>query len=219
MPRRLSLLGLLVLGLTVGVTGPAFAGTESDDAIAADAVLTEDDVSTYGLTETQSSDSPPPNAPACKKIRAANKAADRAANAESEFGDSGGTRVGDKVIVFSGVKAAKAQIAAYSDAKAAKCLETTIKKSLEENLEPGSSSRFSGDKVALQLGDDGFVYTIGIEVTDPQGSVSTLYLEAGLIRVGRGVIEMDTFASDAPFPGSEDLATVLTDRLSESLGV
>lgn len=219
MLRRTSLLAVLVLGLSIGAVAPAFAGVESDDTIAEDAVLTDDDVSSYGLTETDPSDDPPPSGAVCKRVRLAIKAADRASHAQTSFHDSAGTTtVNDEAVIFENAKAAKAQLAAYSDAKAPRCLQSQIKTSLEETLEPGSSYEFSGERIDIPLGDGGFAYQLVISITDPEGTVTDLYAETGLIRVGRGVAVLAFTATGAPFPGSEDLATVVTDRLTESVG-
>jgi hypothetical protein len=203
--RRLPVLFLLIAALAVGFVTPAAAGTEDDEAIAADAVLTEDDVA-------------PPSGAVCRKVRAAIKAADRAPHAVTAFEDGGGTSVESRVIVYRNVKAARAPLAAYTDSKGPRCVESEIQEDLQENAEPGTDYEFSGGRSGLDLGDDGLVYQITLTSTDPEGESSEFYLEFGLVRVGRGVMVMTVASPGEPFAGSEDLATLVVDRLTEGLG-
>ena len=214
--RRLPLLLGLVLVLSCAWIAPALAGS-SDQDIADGSVLTESDVASYGLSETSPSDEPPPKGAVCSGIRAAEKAADAAPNAVTSFQDDLGTIVDDQVAVFKSVKAARAALAPFLSAKAVKCAEKSLKASLEESLEPGSKYEFNGQAQQIPVGDEGMVLPILVTITDPAGSVTDQVIELGAFRVGRAFVSMNTLNNDEPFPGSQDLATIIADNLEASL--
>jgi hypothetical protein len=215
--RRLPLLLGLVLVLLCAWALPALAGSSDDQEIAESAVLTENDVADYGLSETTPSDDPPPSGAVCKGIRASENAADDAPNAVSSFEDDQGTLVEDQVSVFESVKEAKAVMAPYLAKKAIRCAERSLEASLQENLEPGSSYKFNGKPQLIPTGDEGMVLPIVVEITDPEGDVTQRVVELGAFRVGRAFVAMNTLNSDEPFPGSEDLATLIADNLESNL--
>lgn len=215
---RRTLLLLLVAGLALGAPAGsvAFAGSSDDQDIADDSILTEDDVADYGLEETASDDEDrlPPNVPACKKLRALDKAADRLPNAESTFSDSAGTGATSKVIVFKNERAARAPIAALASDQGSDCLSADLDQSFSENF---TDYQFDGEAVEVDLGDSSIVYQITATVTDDEGTESELYVELGFIQVGRGLAQLVFQAPDAPFDGSEDLATIVVDNLTSNL--
>lgn len=215
--RRLPLLLGLVLVLTTTWIAPALAGSSDDQDIADSSVLTESDVSSYGLSESDPAPDDPPKGAVCKGIRASENAAKDAPNATSSFSDDLGTILEDRVAVFESVKQAKAAMAPYLQTKAIKCAERSLKASLEENLEPGSRYEFNGEPQLIPVGDEGMVLPILVTITDPEGSVTDQVIELGAFRVGRGFVTMNTLNNDEPFPGSESLATTIADNLAAQL--
>jgi hypothetical protein len=215
--RRLSLLLGLVVALSCAWVAPALAGSSDDQDIADASVLTEDDVFFYGLNETEPEPDEPPKGAVCKGIRASEAAADDAPNAEAAFSDAIGTLVENQVSVFETVKQAKAAMAPYLQAKAIRCAERSLEASLQENLEPGSSYEFNGEPELIPIGDEGMVLPILVTITDPDGAVSDRVLELGAFRVGRALATMSTLNTDEPFPGSEDLASLIADNLEANL--
>jgi hypothetical protein len=214
--RRLPVLLGLVLALSCAWIAPALAGSD-DDAIAEDSVLTEDDVADYGLTEEEPSDDPPPSGAVCKQIRTVINAADNRPHAVTAFSDNAGTDAESRVVVYPSVKAAKKPLAAYTGSRAARCIESQIESELQENLEPGSSYEFNLEPTPVPLGDESIVWQGVISITEPDGTVTDLYVELGLIRVGHGVAVLDFSGVGSPFPGSEDLATLVVDNLESNL--
>ncbi len=216
MLRRISLLTVLVVGLVAGgsMHSFAFAGSSDDQAIAEDSVLTEDDVADYGLEETSVDDSLPPNTSECKKIRTLIKAADKRPNAGSAFEDGEGTHAQSQVFVYPSAARAQAPLKAYATGSGPDCIEATIEANLQEN---GLEGEFSGEQVDVGLGDDNVVYQITVSASDEDGNTQDLYLEFGLIRVGNGLAVLQFQAPDAPFDGSEDLATIVVDNLTTNL--
>jgi hypothetical protein len=217
MLRRTSLLLVLVGALACSFAAPALAGTEDDEAIAEDAVLTEDDVADYGFEEIESDeDDSPPSGSACKKVRAAVKVGNRAPHATTSFGNAEAA-VGDRVIVFKNAKAAKAQFATYASSQSARCLRSSLEEGIEGSFDVADLTipTFEGDSVGL--GDDSVVYQVPISITETDGTTQELYVELGVIRVGRAVVILTVQAGGEPFAGSEELATILTDRLTESV--
>jgi hypothetical protein len=214
--RRLALLLGLVLVLSSAWVAPALAGSD-DEAIAEDSVLTEDDVADYGLTEDEPSDDPPPSGAVCKQIRAVVDAAEDLPHAVTAFSDNAGTNAESRVVVYPSVKAAKKPLAAYTSSKAPRCIEHQIEEDLQENLEPGSSYEFNLEPSTVPLGDETLVYQGVISITEPDGTVSDLYAEQGLIRTGRGLAVLNFSAVGGPFAGSEDLATLVVDNLESNL--
>jgi hypothetical protein len=214
--RRLPLLLGLVLVLSCAWVAPALAGSD-DDTIAEDSVLTESDVADYGLSEEEPSDDPPPSGAACKQIRTVVNDAEDLPHAVTAFSDNLGTDAESRVVVYPSVKAAKKPVKAYSGSRAERCLTQAIESELQQNLEPGSSYEFDLPVNEIPLGDEGFAYQGVISITEPDGTVTDLYVETGLIRVGRGLAVLDFSGIDAPFPGSEDLATIVTDNLEANL--
>jgi hypothetical protein len=217
MLRRTPLLLVLAAGLVAGVSAPASAGSSDDEEIAESSILTEDDVADFGLFETDPSDQPPPSASACRKVRAARRAANRRPRAESAFEDEAGNEANSEVIIYKTERAARQPITAFSTGTAEDCISRNLEDSLEQNLPEGASAEFSGERVEVPLGDENVVYQIVITVTADDGSTQELYGELGFIRVGRGVAALDFLGVGEPFPGSEDLATIVTDRLTEAL--
>jgi hypothetical protein len=217
MLRRPTLFLLLTAGLVLGASAPAPAGSSDDEAIAEDSVLTEGDASQFGLSETEPGDDPPPSGSACKKIRAARRAADRRPNAETAFGDESGNMAQSEVIVFKSERAARVPITAFSTGTAEDCLSEQLEQNLEENLDPGVSAEFSGERTEVPLGDDSVVYQIVIALTGADGSTSEVYVEFGVIRVGRAVAVLDFQGVGAPFAGSEPLASLVVDNLEANL--
>ncbi len=216
--RRLPLLLGLVLVLSCAWALPALAGSSDDQDIADSSVLTESDVADYGLAEDAPSEDAPPSGSVCKAIRAAEKAADRAANATTAFADAEGTvLVEDEVTVFKSPKAAKVAGAAYTGSKAAACLEKVLEEGLQENLEPGSSYEFNGNPDDIPIGDGGTVFQVLVTITDPDGAVTEQYVEVGTFRVGRGFASMTVISTGEPFAGSEALATLIADNLDSNL--
>jgi len=216
--RRLLMLLVLGLALACVAAPPALAGSD-DEAIAEDSVLTEADVADYGLFEESDDedDSPPPSGAACRDIRRADRAANRAPSARSAFSDGGSVLVEDRVTILKSVKAARAVLEPYTDPSASDCVEQILEQSLQENLEPGSSYEFNGDATEIDVGDGGVVYQIVVEIEDPDGNLTEVYVELGAFRVGRGFATMSVFADGAPFEGSEDLATIIADNLERNL--
>ncbi len=215
--RRLPLLLGLALALSGAWIAPALAGSSDDQDIADESVLTESDVAGYGLSKTRPSDDPPPSGAVCKQIRAAINAAEEAPHALTEFADDSGNDAESRVVVYPNVKQARKPLKAYSNAKAPRCIESQLERNLQENLEPGSRYSFDIPRMDIPLGDDGYAYQGVIEVTDPEGQVTDLYFEFGLIRVGRGVAALQFTGVDAVFPGSQDLATIVADNLEAKL--
>jgi hypothetical protein len=215
--RRLPLLLGLVLVLSCAGVAPALAGSSNDQDIADSSVLTDSDVSSYGLTEQSPSPNDPPKGAVCKGIRAAEKAADSVPNATTSFGDDLGTLVEDEVSIFKSVKAAKANFALYANKKTVGCAEKSLEDSLKENLEPGSSYKFNGSPQEIPIGDEGIVLPILITITDPAGSVTDQVIELGAFRVGRAFVSMSTLNNGEPFPGSEQLAALIADNLDANL--
>jgi hypothetical protein len=217
---RRTLLFFLVAGLALGASAGsvAFAGSSDDQDIADASVLTEDDVIDYGLEETSpGEDVLPPNVPECKKIRALGKAADRRPSAETVFTDGAGTHATSRVIVYPSARAARALVVAYTGSNGEECLSATLERNLEEILDPGSDAEFDGEPVEVPLGDSSIVYQITVTFTDEAGNVSERYLEIGLIQVANGLAQLSFQAVDAPFDGSEDLATLVVDNLTANL--
>jgi hypothetical protein len=217
---RRTLLFFVVAGLALGASAGsvAFAGSSDDQDIADASVLTEDDVADYGLEETEAEDDTlPPNVPECKKIRALDKAADRLPSAITQFTDEAGTTAASKVIVYPSVRAAQGPIKAYASDDGADCVGAIIDESLQENLDPGSDYEFDGESIDPELGDNSIVYQITITVTDADGNESEVYLEVGLVQVANGLAQLSFQAPDAPFDGSEDLATIVVDNLTSNL--
>jgi hypothetical protein len=214
--RRLSLLLGLVVALSCAWVAPALAGS-SDDAIAEDSVLTEDDVADYGLSEDEPNDDPPPSGAVCKQIRTVINQADDLPHAVTAFSDNAGTDAESRVVVYPSNKAARKPIKAYTSSKAPACIEHQIETDLQENLEPGSSYEFNLDPTEVPLGDESVVWQGVISITDPEGEVTDLYVELGLIRVGRGLAVLDFSGIGGPFAGSEDLATLVVDNLEANL--
>lgn len=215
--RRLPLLLGLLLVLTTAWIAPALAGSGDDQDVADSSVLTEADVSSYGLTESPPTDDEPPKGAVCKGIRASERASFEAPHAISRFEDGLGTIVQDHVAVFETVKQARAAMAPYLQARAIRCAERSLKVSLEENLEPGSQYEFNGEPELIPIGDEGMVLPILVTVTDPDGAVTDQVIELGAFRVGRGFVTMNTLNNDEPFPGSESLATTIADNLAAQL--
>jgi hypothetical protein len=215
---RRTLLFLLVAGLTLGasVGSVAFAGSNDDEDIAEASVLTEDDVADYGLEEEKPvEDGLPPNVPACKKIRALDKASDRLPSAESQFSDGDGTTAFNKVLIFSSARAARASIAAFASDNGGDCVAANLDRALSDAFE---EYEFDGESIDVDLGDNSIVYQIIATVTDEDGDSGEIYIEVGLIQVDNGLIQLAFQAVDAPFDGSEDLATLVTDNLESNLG-
>jgi hypothetical protein len=215
--RRLPLLLGLVLALSCAWVAPALAGSSDDEAIAEDSVLTESDVADYGLTEEEPNEDPPPSGAVCRQIRNVINAADELPHAVTAFSDNAGTDAESRVVVYSSAKAAKKPLKAYSNRKAPRCIESQIESDLQENLEPGSSYEFNLEPSSVPLGDEALVYQGVISITEPDGAVTDLYVEFGLIRVGRGLAVLDFSGVGSPFPGSEDLATIVADNLESNL--
>ena len=218
MLRRTSLLLLLTAGLVVGAVAPAFAGSVDDQTIADDAVLTEDDVFDYGLEESSPDEDLPPSVRACRRVRSVQRAANRRPNAISSFDDGGATQAESKVVVYPSERPAESVITAYSSSSAADCLEAVVDRALQDNLEPGSDYEFSGEPIEVPLGDESIVYQITATITSPDETITDLYVELGVIRVGRGIAFLQFTGVDAPFEGSEDLATIVVDALAGGLG-
>lgn len=217
---RRTLLFLLLAGLTLGASAGsvAFAGSSDDQDIADASVLTEDDVTDYGLEEvTPDDDELPPNVPECKKIRALDKAADRRPNATTQFSDDAGTTVVSKVVIYPSTASARAAVKAYASDDGGDCLSAIIDDSLQQNLDPGSDYKFDGEPFDPDLGDSSIVYQVTITVTDEDGNESEVYLEVGLIQVANGLAQLSFQAPDTPFDGSEDLATLVVDNLTSNL--
>jgi hypothetical protein len=217
---RRTLLFLLVAGLALGAsTGSvAFAGSSDDQDIADASILTEDDVADYGLEEgSPDDDELPPNVPACKKIRTLGKAADRRPSAVSAFTDNAGINAASKVIIYPSARAARAPVVAYTGDDGEECLGATLDRNIEAILDPGSDYEFEGGAVDVELGDSSIVYQIVVTITDEAGNISELYVELGLIQVGNGLAQLSFQAVDAPFEGSEDLATLVVDNLTANL--
>jgi hypothetical protein len=214
--RRLPLLLGLVLVLSCAWAAPALAGSD-DETIAEDSVLTESDVADYGLEETEPDDDPPPSGAACKQVRNVINAADELPHAVSAFGNNAGNDAESRVVVYPSVKAAKKPVKAYTGRRAARCIEDQIESVLEENLDPGASAEYQLTPTPVPLGDESIVWQGVITVTEADGTVTDLYVETGLIRVGRGLAVLDFSGIDAPFPGSEDLATIVVDNLEANL--
>jgi hypothetical protein len=61
------------------------------------------------------------------------------------------------------------------------------------------------------------VLPILVTITDPDGNVTDTVIELGAFRVGRAFVAMDTINVDVPFPGSEQLATIIADNLEANL--
>ena len=217
MPRRAHLLLLLVTVLTLGMAAPALAGSARDETIAERSVLNEDDVAAYDLSPTSGSDDLPPNVTACKKIRALSRAADRRPQAESQFADDLGTNAFSRVIVYPNARAAKASVLAYSTDTGVDCLNATLERDLDASLADGSTAEFTGEALEVRLGDSSIVYQIVVTVTDDEGGVGEIYLELGLVQVGRGLAQLAFQAQGEPFPGSEDLATIVIDNMESNL--
>ena len=215
--RRLAVLLGLVLALSCAWIAPALAGSSDDESIAEDSVLTESDVADYGLTEEEPSDDPPPSGAVCKQIRTVVNAADNRPHAVTAFSDNAGTDAESRVVVYPSVRATKKPLAAYLGTRAERCLTSAIESELQENLEPGSSYEFELPVNDIPLGDEGFAYQGVISITEPDGTVTDLYVEFGIIRVGRGVAVLDFSGVGSPFPGSEDLATLVVDNLESNL--
>ncbi len=214
--RRLPLLLGLVLTLSCAWAAPAIAGS-SDEAIAEDSVLTEDDVLDYGLVETDPSDDPPPSGAVCKQIRNVINDAEDTPHAVTAFTDEAGTDAESRVVVYDSVGDAKRPIKAYSGARAPRCIEQQIESDLEENLEPGDSAEYELEPTSVPLGDDSIVWQGVISITEADGTITDLYVETGLVRVGRGLAVLTFSAVGAPFSGSEDLATLVVDNLESNL--
>lgn len=214
--RRLLMILVLGLALACVAAPPALAGSD-DEAIAEDSVLTEDDVADYGLSEDEADDDDtPPNIRACRDIRRADRAANKAPHARSAFSDES-VIVEDRVAIFKNVKAARAALAPYTDPSGSDCVEQILEESLQQNLEPGSSYEFNGDATEIDLGDGGVVYQVIVEIEDPDGNLTELYVELGAFRVGRGFVTMSVLSDGVPFEGSEDLATIIADKLETNL--
>jgi hypothetical protein len=218
---RRTLLSFLIAGLALGASlgSVAFAGSNDDEDIAEASILTEDDVADYGLEEVpREDDDAPPNVPECKKIRVLEKAANRRPSAGSAFSDDAGTSAINRVVMYPNVRAARAPVVAYTGSDGEECLAATLDRNLQDILEPGSDYEFDGGAVEVPLGDSSIVYQIIVNITDPDGVTSEVYLEVGLIQVGRAIAQLSFQAVDAPFDGSEDLATLVTDNLESNLG-
>lgn len=214
--RRLPLVLGLVLVLSCAWALPALAGSSDDQDIADSSVLTKSDVADYGLQATDPSDDSTPSGGVCKGIRASEAAADDAPSAVSSFTDYIGTNVEDHVSVFDSVKQAKAAFAPYLTAKALKCAERSLKEGLQD-LPDGSSARYNGERQEIPVGDGGIVLPITLEITAADGETSTSVIELGVFRVGRALVSMSTLNPGEPFPGSEQLATLIADNLASNL--
>jgi hypothetical protein len=215
--RRLSLLLGLVVALSCAWIAPALAGSSDDETIAEDSVLTEDDVADYGLSEDEPNDDPPPAGANCKQIRAVINQADDLPHAVTAFTDEAGTDAESRVVVYPNAKAARKPIRAYTGPRAARCIEDQIESDLEENLEPGASAEYELSPTEVPLGDEAIVWQGLISITEADGTLNELYVELGLIRVGRGLAVLDFSALGSPFAGSEDLATLVVDNLEANL--
>jgi hypothetical protein len=220
--RRLPVvLGLVLLlgcaALPVTGIAPALAGSSNDQDIADSTVLTQDDVADFGLTEVPSTSDGPPKGAACKAIRSSEKAADGVPNAASAFEGDFGTNLDNQVSVFKTVKAAKAALAGFMTSKTTRCVEQSLKAGLRENLPAGASAKFNGSPQDIAVGDGGLVYTIDVTTTEADGTVTDQYVELGVFRVGRAFVAMNTINLDEPFPGSQQLATMIADNLEAEL--
>jgi hypothetical protein len=217
---RRTLLSFLVAGLTLGAASGsvAFAGSNDDQDIADASILTEDDVADYGLEETSPADDElPANVPACKKIRALEKAENRRPSAVSEFTDGEGTTADSKVVVYPSVRAARALVVAYTGSTGEDCLSATLERNLDENLDPGVDAEFDGGPVDVEIGDSSIVYQITVTITDEDGSTAELYLDLGLIQVGRSLAKLAFQDPAEPFAGAGSLASIVVDNLETNL--
>jgi hypothetical protein len=217
--RRFALTAMLCAGLVAGTASAAVAGSSDDQDIADASVLTEDDASDFGFVGERVTNEilSPPNVPECKKIRALDKASDRAPNAETAFTDGTAINVTTKVTVYPSARAARALVRAYTGSSGEECLDATLERNLRKTLDPGSEYEFTSEAIDVPLGDSSIGYRVVITVTDSAGNSFALYVEGGLIQVGRGLVQQTVQSPDAPFDGSEDLATIVTDDLTENL--
>jgi hypothetical protein len=181
----------LVMGLVVPAAGAASTGSPSDKEIAAAGVLVASDLP---ATYTQSARDASSDAqskklaakiPACKKVVAFLDVTSKSTEVKSDDFSQGNTLVDNTVSVFPTAAKAKAAVDAYAATGVPACFGKLVAKIAQQ---AGGTAKADITKVDdVTAGDQAIAYEGPVQVTESNGSTSTLAFGNLVIRVGRGV--------------------------------
>ena len=212
---RIALVGLGVTVLSavvVPAAGAASTGSASDKDIATAGVIVASDLP---ATYTQSARDATSDAnttklaakiPACKKVVAFMSAVKKNTEVKSDDFDQGPTSIDNTVTVFPTAAKAKAAVTAYAATGVPACFGQLLAKVAKQ---AGGSATADIKKVQdVSAGDQSVAYEGPVNLTETDGSKTTLAFGNLVIRVGRGV---------AVYSYNHDAKTSITDDLKNAV--
>jgi hypothetical protein len=216
--------GMAVLtGLLAPSAGAASTGSPTDKQIAEAGVLVAGDLP---ATYTQSARDTSSDAktqklasklPACKKLVAFMKVADKNTKAKSDDFSQGQTLVDNTVAVFPSAAKAKAAVDAYTATGLPACFGKLVSKVAQQ---AGGKAVADIKKVKdVSAGDQSVAYEGPVALKESDGSTTTLAFGNLVIRVGRGVA-VYSYNHDAQLSISDDLKNAVSSsggRLQQAL--
>lgn len=181
----------IVLGLVAPVAGAASTGSATDKQIATAGVLVASD---FPATYTQAARDTSSDAQtqkqaaklaACKKVVAFMKAVKQYTEVKSDEYNAGQTQIDNTVTVFPTAAKAKAAVDAYAATGIPACFAQLLSKAAQQG---GGKATADIKKVQdVTAGDQAIAYEGPVQITESDGTQTTLAFGNLVIRVGRGV--------------------------------
>jgi len=181
----------VVMGLVAPVAGAASTGSATDKQIATAGVLVASD---FPATYTQAARDTSADAQtqkqaaklaACKKVVAFMKAVKQNTEVKSPEFNAGPTQIDNTVTVFPTAAKAKAAVDAYAATGIPACFAQLLGKAAQQG---GGKATADIKKVQdVTAGDQAIAYEGPVQITESDGTQTTLAFGNLVIRVGRGV--------------------------------
>ncbi len=207
----------VVLALVTPAAGAASTGSATDKQIATAGVLVASDFpATYVQSARDSSsdaktDKQARKLAACKKVVAFKKAVEQNTEVKSDEFNDGQTQIDNTVTVFPTAAKAKAAVNSYAATGVPACFRQLLGKLAQQ---AGGKATADIKKVQdVTAGDQALAYEGPVQITESDGTQTTLAFGNLVIRVGRGVA-VYSYNHDA----NTSIQTELKDAVSSSGG-
>lgn len=209
------LVGVGAAALLTGVLAPAAGAASSgatDKQIATAGVIVASDLpATYTQSPRDTSSDAKmlkvaAKLSACKKLVAFMKATNKSTEVKSDDFIQGQTQIDNTVTVFPTAAKAKAAVDAYAATGVPACYGQLVGKVAQQS---GGSAQAAIKKVKdVSAGDQSIAYEGPVQITESDGTTTTLAFGSLVIRVGRGVA-VYSYNHDAQTSISTDLANAV----------
>ncbi len=213
----------LLTVMSATAAGAASTGNPTDKEIATAGVLVASDLpATYTDTPRDPSSDKKTlkvaaKIPACKKLVAFMNATSKSTEVKSDDFDQGQTSIDNTVTVFPTAAKAKAAVDAYANTGVPGCFKQLVGKIAQQ---AGGTAQADIKKVQdVSAGDQSIAYEGPVQITESDGTTTTLAFGNLVIRVGRGVA-VYSYNHDANVSISDDLKSAVSSsggRLQQAL--